>query len=538
VRATLFTGGVVWSGTGLESDALLVVDGVVRALGEQAREQASGIDCETVDLDGGFLMPSFGDGHAHPLYGGLEAAGPAVRPCTSVEEILAAVKKYADEHPDEEWIVGASYDGSLAPGGLFDARWLDSMVPDRPVALRAWDYHTMWVNTEALNRAGITPDTPDPVLGEIPHRPDGSVLGTLREWGATDLVTAVMPPRDEAQRIAALGTAADYYLPVGVTWVQDAWVEPQDVATYVEAARQGALRMRFNLALYADPRHFDSQVTQYAESRRAVEALGSPLLTANTVKFFADGVVENETGALLAPYCSGLHSHGMRTWEGDSLAQAAQRVDELGLQIHIHAIGDAAVRQALDAIEYVQASNGTRDRRPVIAHVQLVDEADLDRFAALGVIPNMQPLWAQMDALMTVLTIPRLGAERADRQYQIQTLHRTGAALAFGSDWPVSSGAPLDGIAVAVSRRTAEGDPEGGWTPHEIVPIELALSSYTGAVSYQAFAEGNWGRITPGASADLVWLERDPRSTPALELPAMPIRATYLRGQSAFTAPT
>jgi predicted amidohydrolase YtcJ len=538
VRATLFTGGVVWSGTGLESDALLVVDGVVRALGEQAREQASGIDCETVDLDGGFLMPSFGDGHAHPLYGGLEAAGPAVRPCTSVEEILAAVKKYADEHPDEEWIVGASYDGSLVPGGLFDARWLDSVVPDRPVVLRAWDYHTMWVNTEALNRAGITPDTPDPVLGEIPHRPDGSVLGTLREWGATDLVTAVMPPRDEAQRIAALGTAADYYLPVGVTWVQDAWVEPQDVATYVEAARQGALRMRFNLALYADPRHFDSQVTQYAESRRAVEALGSPLLTANTVKFFADGVVENETGALLAPYCSGLHSHGMRTWEGDSLAQAAQRVDELGLQIHIHAIGDAAVRQALDAIEYVQASNGTRDRRPVIAHVQLVDEADLDRFAALGVIPNMQPLWAQMDALMTVLTIPRLGAERADRQYQIQTLHRTGAALAFGSDWPVSSGAPLDGIAVAVSRRTAEGDPEGGWTPHEIVPIELALSSYTGAVSYQAFAEGNWGRITPGASADLVWLERDPRSTPALELPAVPIRATYLRGQSAFTAPT
>ncbi|HEY5148939.1 MAG TPA: amidohydrolase, partial [Mycobacterium sp.] len=506
MSATLFIGGAVWAGTGLESDALLVVDGVVRALGEQAREQASGIDCKTVDLDGGFLMPSFGDGHAHPLYGGLEAAGPAVRPCTSVEEILAAVKKYADEHPDEEWIVGASYDGSLAPGGLFDARWLDSVVPDRPVVLRAWDYHTMWVNTEALNRAGITPDTPDPVLGEIPHRPDGSVLGTLREWGATDLVTAVMPPRDESQRIAALGTAADYYLPFGVTWVQDAWVEPQDVATYVEAARQGALRMRFNLALYADPRHFDSQVTQYAESRRAVEALGSPLLTANTVKFFADGVVENETGALLAPYCSGLHRHGMRTWEGDSLAQAAQRVDELGLQIHIHAIGDAAVRQALDAIEYVQASNGTRDRRPVIAHVQLVDEADLDRFAALGVIPNMQPLWAQMDALMTVLTIPRLGAERADRQYQIQTLHRTGAALAFGSDWPVSSGAPLDGIAVAVSRRTAEGDPEGGWTPHEIVPIELALSSYTGAVSYQAFAEGNWGRITPGASADLVWL--------------------------------
>ena len=534
MSATLFTAGTVWTGAGSESDALLVVDGTVRALGGRAREAAAGIDCEQVDLEGGFLMPSFGDGHSHPLYGGLEAVGPAVRGCGSVEEILAAVKKYADAHPEEEWIVGASYDGSLAPGGLFDARWLDSVVPDRPVALRAWDYHTMWVNTVALERAGITPDTPDPVLGEIPHRPDGSVLGTLREWGATDLVMAVMPARDERQRIGALGTAADYFLARGVTWAQDAWVEPGDVATYVEAARQDALRMRFNLALYADPRHFDSQVADYAEARRAVDAVGSPLLTAQTVKFFADGVVENETGALLAPYCSGLHSHGQQNWEGNSLAEAARRVDELGLQIHIHAIGDAAVRQALDAIEYVQQRNGTRDRRPVIAHVQLVDQDDIGRFAALGVIPNMQPLWAQMDALMTVLTIPRLGVERADRQYQLQTLHRTGAALAFGSDWPVSSGAPLDGIAVAVSRRTAEGEPEGGWTPHEIVPIELALSSYTGAVAYQAFAEGKWGRITPGASADLLWLDRDPRSTPPLELPGVGIRATYLRGAQAY----
>ncbi len=534
MSSTLFTGGVIWTGAG-ESDALLFTDGVVRALGAEARKLAADIDCQRVDLDGGFVMPSFGDGHAHPLYGGLEAVGPPVRGCATIDEIVEAVRVYAHEHPDEEWIVGASYDGSLAPGGLFDARWLDAAVPDRPVVLRAWDYHTLWCNTAAIERAGITPDTPDPVLGEIPHRPDGSVLGTLREWGATDLVMNVMPPRDEAQRIAALGTAADYYLARGVTWVQDAWVEPADVATYVAAAQQDALRMRFNLALYADPRHFDSQIEHFAQARRAVEEAGSPLLTAQTVKFFADGVVENETGALLAPYCSGLHSHGMQNWQGDSLAEAARRVDELGLQIHIHAIGDAAVRQALDAIEYVVSRNGDRDRRPVIAHVQLVDDTDIGRFAALGVIPNMQPLWAQLDALMTVLTVPRLGVERADRQYQMQTLNRTGAALAFGSDWPVSSGAPLDGIAVATSRRTADGRPEGGWTPHEIVPIERALSSYTAGVAYQAFAETTWGRLTSGASADFVWLDRDPRQVPALELPALPIRATYLRGEPAYT---
>jgi predicted amidohydrolase YtcJ len=534
--AALFVGGVMWTGS-QDTDALLVVDGAVRAIGAKAREMAGGIGdgaVEIVDLDGGFLMPSFGDGHAHPLYGGLESVGPAVRACRSVDEIASVVRRFASDHPEEEWIVGGSYDSSLAPGGLFDARWLDAAVGNRPVVLRAWDYHTLWCNTAAIERAGITPDTPDPVLGEIPRRDDGSVLGTLREWGAMDLMTAVMPARDEDVRIGALGAAADYYLARGVTWVQDAWVEPADVTTYLTAAQRGALRLRFNLALYADPRHFDSQIEHFAESRRRVEEGATPLLTARTVKFFADGVVENETGALLAPYCSGLHSHGQRNWAGDSLARAAQRVDHLGLQIHIHAIGDAAVRQALDAIEYVQSHNGKHDRRPVIAHVQLADDADIGRFAELDVIPNMQPLWAQLDSLMTVLTVPRLGVERSDRQYRMQTLAASGARLAFGSDWPVSSGAPLDGISVAVSRRTADGDPEGGWTPHEIVPIERALSSYTAAVAYQAFAEDIWGRISPGARADLVWLDRDPRGVPALELPTLRVRATYLDGRLAY----
>ncbi|CQD23193.1 amidohydrolase [Mycolicibacterium conceptionense] len=529
---TLFHGGVVWTPT-TTTDALLIADGVVQAVGAEALASAAD---RKVDLEGGFLMPSFGDGHAHPLFGGLEATGPQVRPCRSVDEIVSAVKEYADANPDQEWIVGASYDGSLAPDGLFDARWLDAAVPDRPVVLRAWDYHTLWVNSVALQRAGITADTPEPVLGEIPRRADGSPLGTLREWGATDLMTAVMPARDEAVRVAALGTAADYYLARGVTWVQDAWVEPTELDTYLAAARQGALRMRFNLAFYADPRHFDTQVTQYAAARDRVHAAGSPLLTANTVKFFADGVVENETGALLEPYCSGLHSHGMQLWQGNALAEAAKQVDDLGLQIHIHAIGDAAVRQALDAIEYVVRHNGPRDRRPVIAHAQLVDDADLGRFAELGVIPNMQPLWAQLDALMTVLTIPRLGAQRADRQYRMRTLESSGAALAFGSDWPVSSGAPLDGIAVAVSRCTSEGQPAGGWTPHEVLPIEHALSSYTTAVAYQAFAEDNWGSFAPGVSADLVWLDRDPRYVAASELPAVTVRATYLQGTQVYSA--
>ncbi|MCM1011861.1 amidohydrolase [Brevibacterium sp. XM4083] len=544
MATTLFSGGTIWCGADREpSDALLVEDGIIAAVGASACADELGLGtgadlaapegARHVDLAGGFLMPAFGDGHAHPLFGGLEAAGPQVRGCESVEEIVAEVARFATAHPEAEWIIGASYDGSLVEGGLFDARWLDAAVSDRPVVLRAWDYHTVWVNSRALELAGITAETPDPVLGEIPRRSDGTPLGTLREWGAVDLIAAVQPPQSDDERLRALERTAAYYLERGVTWVQDAWVEPADVDTYLTAARQDRLGIRFNLALYADPRRFSTQLPVMIASRKRVRDAASPLLTAETVKFFADGVVENETGALLEPYCSSLHNHGMRVWEGDTLAEAVTAVDAAGFQIHIHAIGDAAVRQALDAIESAITANGPRDRRPVIAHAQLVAAADLDRFAELGIIATMQPLWAQLDALMTVLTVPRLGEERSEEQYRMRTILETGATLAFGSDWPVSSGAPLEGLAIATSRQTSEGRPVGGWTPDEIVDPARALDAYSASVAHQAFADAApapWGEIRPGASADLVILGTDPRTLGPAELAALPVRATYLRG--------
>lgn len=546
MSSILFHGGTVWTGDDEgATTALLVTDGLVSATGIGALARAAAIDevsgegsVQRIDLEGGFLAPSFGDGHAHPIFGGLESEGPAVRACTSVDEIVAEVRRYADEHPELEAIIGGSYDGSLSPEGLFDARWLDEAVSNRPVVLRASDYHTMWVNSKALELAGIDASTPEPELGAIPRRDDGSPLGVLREWGATDLLTGTVPDHPLETRIRALERAGEYYLQRGVTWVQDAWVEPVDIDTYLEAVAQGRLPMRVNIAQYADPRRFSEQLPAFVDARARVEAAASPLLTASTVKFFADGVIENETGALLEPYCSSLHDHGMSVWGAEKLAEAVRAVDAAGFQVHIHAIGDDAVRQALDAIESAIRENGPRDRRPVIAHAQLVDPADLGRFAALGVIPNMQPLWAQLDGLMTVLTLPRLGPERSLQQYRLRTLVESGAALAFGSDWPVSSGDPREGLAVAASRQTADGVPEGGWTPDEILPIELALAAYTSGVAHQAFADlhsASWGRIRPGASADLVWLARDPRDVSPLDLPAVEIRQTYLAGEPRHT---
>src|SRR5699024_7117346 len=214
-----------------------------------------------------------------------------------------------------------------------------------------WDYHTVWCNSRALELAGITAETPEPEIGEIPRREDGSPLGTLREWGAVDLIDAVRPPQEESVRLRALERAADYYRRRGVTWVQDAWVEPADVDTYSSASAAQRLSIRFNLALFADPRHFAEQLPEMVEARRRVAEQGVPLLSGHAGKLLADGVVENETGALHEPYCSSLHNHGRRVWEGDTLAEAVRAVDAAGFQVHIHAIGDSAVKQALDAIE-------------------------------------------------------------------------------------------------------------------------------------------------------------------------------------------
>ncbi|MCA0178289.1 MAG: amidohydrolase [Actinobacteria bacterium] len=530
----LFTGNL-WCPTEGEVDALLVRDGRIVATGAEARRRAGGIpQLREHEITDGWLIPAFGDGHAHPMFGGLEAEGPQVRRQGSVEEIAAEVARWADEHPDAPWILGASYDSSLVPEGLFDARWLDAAVPDRPVALRAWDYHTMWVNTRALELAGITAETPDPPLGEIPHRPDGSVLGTLREWGAVDLVTAVAEPWPLETRIRSLERAAHSYAALGVTWVQDAWVEPDTVEVYLAAAQQDRLPIRFNLALYADPRHWPDQLDGFLDAQRRVQELGHPHLTANTVKFFADGVVENATGALLEHYCGCPGERGMLVWEPELLAKAVTDVDAAGFQPHIHTIGDRAVRVALDALEAAERANGPRDRRAVLAHVQLIDETDRDRFAALGAIANAEPLWSQLDALMNVLTVPRLGQERADTQYPWASLSARGIPMSFGSDWPVSSADPLQGMAVACSRQTDEREPGGGWTPHERLPMDQAFRCYTAGTAYQAFRDA--GRLTPGADADFAVLSADPRSLDnPRDLDTIHVRETWVGGSPVAT---
>lgn len=532
---TVFVNGYLWRGGAATPGALAVTDTHIIAVGEDAAA-LEGSARKVVDLAGGLLLPAFGEGHAHPIFGGLELQGPPVRGQTTIEGIAAAVGTWAASHPDDEWILGASYDPALSPDGSFDASVLDAVVPDRPVLLRAADYHTIWCNSEALRRAGITKDTPEPRLGHIDRLADGSPRGTLREWHACDLMFDIVPSRGLAARVQALRDACRAMNEVGITWMQDAWVDDGDEEPYLALAAQGRLTVRSNLGFRADPDRWHDQLTDFPARRARVEQAGhGDLLTAHTVKFFADGVIENGTARVLEPYV-GSCEQGMRVWEPAALIDAVVAYDALGFQVHIHAIGDEGIRSALDAIASARGTNMAWDRRPVITHVQLVDPDDLPRFADLGVVANFQAYWAQRDGLMDVLTVPRIGEERASLQYPMaRLLHGTSdkpgqTTLSMGSDWPVSTNAPMEIIRVAVTRQTIEGQPTGGWLPEQRLTLAEAIDMGTYGCAVQAFAEDRRGRLEQGYVADLVALDRDISRIEPAELLAVRTVGTWLGG--------
>jgi predicted amidohydrolase YtcJ len=525
----VFQGGTVRTGDaiGTRARALAVHDGRVVALDLDALALADDAR-EVVDLERGALLPAFGDGHVHPLWGGVELAGPQVRDATSVGEVADVVRRWVVDHPDVTWVSGGPYDPSLAPNGVFDAEWLDAAVVDRPVVLQATDHHCAWVNTAALRLAGIDEHTPDPPAATIARRADGSPMGTLIEWTAMDLVLRHGPPTTAAEKVDGLSASTQMLAAAGITWAQEAALHPDDVTAYLDTARSGRLAIRVDIALRAEPGEWPAQRASFGAAREA--AVKSAMVSARTVKFFADGVIEAGTAAMLAPYSDRPHSCGLPVWDHDELAAAAAAFDADGFRLHIHAIGDAGVRNALDAVEHVARVNGAGDRRPVIAHSQLIDPADLPRFAQLGVIANVEPLWAQLDPLQLDLTMPRLGATRSTLQYPFGSLVATGAVLSMGSDWPVSSHRPLDGLAVAVTRQTREGEPAEGWLPHERLAPATALSAYTAGSAYQSFEEGQRGMLSIGARADLVWLAHDPLAIPAADWPSITVRGTWLGG--------
>jgi len=526
---TLLINSSVWIRFGQLTDALLIQDGRVLALGSDALSASAD---QTIDLAGSFVMPAFADGHAHPLFAGRESQGPKVNGLQSVAEIVAEVKRFADANPNSKWIIGGAYEAAIVERGDFDAHWLDEVVSDRPVVLHAVDHHTIWVNSKALEIAGITSMTQDPDGGTIARRDDGSPKGTLREPAAMDLITKLAPERTLQDELDAITWASDQNLAAGVTCSMDAWVEDGMTEIYIEAAKTGHLKVDMNLTFLAQPGKWRSRVSYYNQMRELVQALPKDAgLTARSVKFICDGALSAGTAAILEPYLDDPTSKGLLIWSDAEIIEAAITFDKEGLQLHIHAIGDAAVRQALDAIEGVIASNPSWDRRPVITHAQLIDPVDLPRFAALGVIANFQPLWTYLDPMNKELILPRIGEARNNQQYQLRKVIDSGAQVSFGSDWPITDFTPLVALAVPVHRQSPDQQPPQGWSIEQAITIEEAMHFYTAAVAYQLFREADYGTLEVGKVADFIILDCNPMQIKAHDVCDIKVLATYRKGE-------
>jgi len=526
---TLFTGGEIWCARGTYTEAVLVESGKVIALGSDAL-QAGGD--EVIDVTGKFLAPGFIDAHAHPLFAGREGQGPNVNGLQSVAEIVAAVRTYIASNPSATWVIGGAYEASVVAGGDFEAASLDEASRDIPIVLHAVDHHTIWVNSKALEIAGITAATVDPDGGTIARYSDGSPKGTLREPSAIDLVLAAAPKRTLSDDVAAIGWACQRYLEAGVTSATDAWVEPGMPEAYIAADKGGVLTIDTNLFFLAQPDSWRSYSKDFVSFRSEIEALpSSSHLTAKTIKFICDGALSAGTAALLEPYLDDPQSTGLLIWSEDELIDAMVHFDALGFQIHAHAIGDAAIRQALNAIEAVTKINPHWDRRAVIAHAQLIHPDDLPRFASLDVIANIQPLWTYLDPMNAELIEPRIGTKRNNQQYQLASLQRSGARIGYGSDWPVTSHAPLEALAVP-THRSAPGSSQA-WSPQEAVSLEDSLVHYTQDAAYSNF--WNKGVIAEGVDADFVVLEKNPLKVAPEKVNEIKVLQVFTRGQAVLT---
>lgn len=516
----LVRGGVPWSdGVRLAGDAVLVVDGLIRAIGDGAalarRDDARG--ARAIDAAGGLIHPSFADAHVHAAFAGIEALGLDLSDLHGAEPTLARIAAHASSQ-DARWIVGGGWHMADYVGGTPTAAALDAVTGDVPTFLMNADHHGAWVNTAALRAAGIDHRTPDPADGRIERDAGGDPTGTLHE-GAMALVERHLPQVTAAQAREGLAGAAATLAGFGVTAWQEAIVgdygghrDPSD--TYAALIAEGVLPFRVSGALWV-PRDLTlatvpAVVTDLVARR---DANAARAFDTSTAKIMVDGVAENHTAALHEPYaggvcdCGGAAGRGIAYFGTEVLRAVAAALAAEGFALHFHAIGDRAVTEALDAVEAIPARDRGR-RRHHVAHVQVVDPRDIPRFAALGVTVNAQALWARHEAQMTELTLPILGERRAGWQYPFGSFARAGAALAMGSDWPVSTPDPWQAIHTAVTRQEPGSDAPP-LLPDQALALAQALTAYT-AGSHDLLGLAGSGRLVVGARADLCVASRDP----------------------------
>ncbi len=532
------------------TNAVAVISGAIAAVGTEACEAITGPTTEVVELENRTMIPGFHDAHAHPVLGGLNLMQCNLDDIHGFRPYLDRIAAYGHEHPDEEWILGSGWYGDVFEGGFPHRRDLDSVIADRPAAFTSHDAHGTWVNSRALELAGVTRDTPDPDGGRIVRDSEGEPTGLFLE-SAAKLVSDLFPAPTESDVERALVSSQEYFHSLGIVGWQDAGVgiltgSPHDTyLPYISLARDGRFSSKVTGALWWDRNvPYSEQIETIRERRAEVKALdrnrAAGGLQTTVVKIMLDGVCENLTGALKRSYRGHDHEHGLLMFTADELNEIVRGLEDNDFDIHIHAVGDEALRVAVDAL--TQRGGVSSDRRHQIAHLDIADPVDLGRMAEQGLIANVQPLWARKDSVLVETKLPLLHEDQQSHHFIFGSMRDAGVILAFGSDWPVSSPDPVWGSHVAVNRTAPHHDPHGQdliaqtdpLLADEALTVEEALRAYTLNAAYANGYDDVSGSITLGKSADFAILDRDPYGVDRAEIGDIIVDMTISAGKVVY----
>jgi len=502
--------------------ALAIRDGRIMAVGNDAEiVKLQGPATRVLNLGGRMAMPGIIDSHIHFLDGSFSLDQLNLDDAYTAAEIQNRVREFAAAHPDRAWLLGRGwlYD-AFKPSGLPTKQILDEVVSDRPIVLDCYDGHSVWVNSKALALAGITKDTPDPkqagiVVGTIVRDPaSGEATGVLKEE-AVALVRKVIPPPSHEQELRALRAGLREANQHGLTSVLNASGSIEEMELYDELRRNGDLTVRMTTSLMMEPQLDEKTLAQFEEGRRRFH---DEWVRAGVIKAFMDGVIESHTAAMIEPYSDDPKVSGSMNYAPEQFRANVLELDRRHFQVITHAIGDLAIRTTLDAYEAAAQTNGARDRRYRIEHIENIHPADIPRFGRLGVIAGMQPFHCYPEPNLANVWARNVGPARLANSFAWHSIAAGGAKLAFGSDWPVVSLDPFIGIQNAVTRQNSMGEPAGGWVGEQKVTLDQALASYTRDAAYAQFEDKLKGSIEPGKLADIIVLSQDLFAVNPLEI--------------------
>ncbi len=522
----IVTNARIWTGEARQpaAAALAVIGERIVAVGDAKDiERWHGRDTQVVDAEGRRVVPGFNDAHVHFVDGGAELENVDLKDADTPAEFARRIGERARSRPGD-WISGGNWDDQRwSPPDLPTRALIDDVTNGTPVFVSRYDGHMALANSAALGRAGITESTPDPPGGSIVHDANGVPTGVLKD-AAMSAVQRVIPKMSEERRFRVIRNALKYAASVGVTSVQDMNPSYDDLAAYAELASRGELTTR----IYAAPMETD----WYDQAKIGVRrAFGSPALRIGAVKGYADGSLGATTAYFFQPYTDTPNTRGLLSDEMQPIEKMRTRLmaaDHAGLQLCIHAIGDAGISTILDLFAEILDANGDRDRRFRIEHAQHIAPKDFDRFASLKVIASMQPYHAIDDGRFAER---RIGPERIKTTYAFKTLVDKGVRLAFGTDWAVAPLNPLLGLHAATTRATLDGKYPDGWVPEQKISIEQAVAAYTAGSAFAEFQEREKGTLARGKLADLVILSEDVFSIPPVRLKDVQVLATIVGGK-------